>query len=99
MTVAWILLFRKIKGEGTFYRNVLLPVSKASYGMYLSHLLVLVPVCGAVRNWLGSADEGILGIWTTPVEIMLSAIVAFVAVAIASVILQKIPRIGKYIIG
>ena len=99
MTVAWILLFRKIKGEGTFYRNVLLPVSKASYGMYLSHLLVLVPVCGAVRNWLGSASEGLLGIWTTPVEIMLSAIVAFVAVAIASVILQKIPRIGKYIIG
>ena len=99
MTVAWILLFRKIKGEGAFYRNVLLPVSKASYGMYLAHLLILVPVCGLVRNWLGSADEGLLGIWTTPVEIMLSAIVAFVAVAIASVIIQKIPRIGKYIIG
>lgn len=99
MTVAWILLFRRIKGEGRFYRNVLLPVSKASYGMYLAHLLILVPVCGAVRSWLGSADDGLLGIWTTPVEIMLSAIAAFVAVAIASVIIQKIPRIGKYIIG
>ena len=99
MTIAWILLFRKIKGDGRFYRNVLLPVSKASYGMYLAHLLILVPVCGAIRNWLGSADAGLLGFWTTPVEIMLSAISAFVGVAVASVILQKVPRIGKYIIG
>ena len=67
--------------------------------MYLAHLLILVPVCGAIRNWLGSADAGLLGFWTTPVEIMLSAISAFVGVAVASVILQKVPRIGKYIIG
>jgi hypothetical protein len=33
------------------------------------------------------------------VEIVLAAVVAFMAVAIASVILQKIPKIGKYIIG
>ena len=46
MTVGWILLFRKIRNEGCFYKKVLLPVSKASYGVYLSHLLVLVPVCG-----------------------------------------------------
>lgn len=99
MTVGWILLFRKIKSEGCFYNKILLPVSKASYGMYLSHLLVLVPVCGLFRNWLGSGSEGLLGFWTTPVEITLAAVVAFIAVAIASVILQKIPKIGKYIIG
>ena len=99
MTVGWILLFRKIKSEGCFYNKILLPVSKASYGMYLSHLLVLVPVCGFFRNWLGSGSEGLLGFWTTPVEITLAAVVAFIAVAIASVILQKIPKIGKYIIG
>jgi surface polysaccharide O-acyltransferase-like enzyme len=99
MTIGWILLFRKIKADGTVYRKVLLPVSKASYGMYLAHLLVLVPVCGLFRNWLGSGSEGVLGFWTTPVEIVLAAVVAFIAVAIASVILQKIPKIGKYIIG
>jgi peptidoglycan/LPS O-acetylase OafA/YrhL len=99
MTVGWILVFRKIKSAGCFYNKILLPVSKASYGMYLAHLLVLVPVCGLFRNWLGSGSEGILGFWTTPVEIVLSAVVAFIIVALVSVILQKIPKIGKYIIG
>ncbi len=99
MTVAWILLFRKIKCEGCFYRKALLPVSKASYGMYLAHLLVLVPVSGAVRGWLGSGNDGLLGFWTTPVEIVVAAVIAFVAVALVSVILQKIPKIGKYVIG
>ena len=99
MTVAWILLFRKIKNEGCFYKKVLLPVSKASYGVYLSHILLLVPIGGAVREWLGSGDEGLLGFWTTPVEIVLSAVLAFVAVSALSVLIQKIPKIGKYIMG
>lgn len=99
MTIAWLLLFKKINCSGGFYAKVLLPVSKASYGMYLIHLLILVPVSGAVRSWLGSASEGVLGIWTTPVEIMSSAVIAFVCVAAVSVLLQKIPRVGKYLIG
>lgn len=99
MTVAWILLFRKIRNEGGFYKKVLLPVSKASYGVYLSHILVLVPIGGTVREWLGSGDEGLLGFWTTPVEIVLSAVLAFVAVSALSVLIQKIPKIGKYIMG
>ena len=99
MTVAWILLFRKIKNEGGFYKKVLLPVSKTSYGVYLSHILLLVPIGGAVREWLGSGDEGLLGFWTTPVEIVLSAVLAFVAVSALSVLIQKIPKIGKYIMG
>lgn len=99
MTTAWLLLFKKINCSGGFYGKVLLPVSKASYGMYLIHLLILVPVSGAVRTWLGSASEGVLGIWTTPVEIISSAVIAFVCVAAVSVLLQKIPRVGKYLIG
>ena len=99
MTLAWILLFRKITADGAFYKKVLLPVSKASYGMYLCHLLILIPICGWFRGWLGSGAEGILGFWTTPVEIVVSAVCAFVVTAIVSVILQKIPKIGKYIIG
>ena len=99
MTVAWILLFKKIKCSGGFYKSVLLPVSKASYGIYLLHLLILVPISGAIREWLGVGLEGRLGIWTSPVEIISAAILGFIASAIIAVVLQKIPKIGKYIIG
>lgn len=99
MTIAWILMFRKITSAGTVYEKVLLPVSKASYGMYLSHLLILVPISGAIRGWLGSADAGLLGFWTTPVEILTSAVLAFVCTALVSVALQRIPKLGKCIIG
>ena len=99
MTVAWILIFKKIKSSGCFYNKVLLPVSKASYGIYLLHLLLLVPICGAVREWFGVGLEGELGVWTTPVEIVVSAVAGFIGSAVVAVILQKIPKIGKYIIG
>ena len=98
MAIAWILVFKKIKAEGRFYRNVLLPVSKASYGIYLMHLLILVPICGAFRNWLGSGSDGVLGFWTTPAEILLSAITAFIGTSLVSVLIRRIPKIGKYIV-
>ena len=90
MAVAWILLFKKIKAEGRFYEKVLLPVSNASYDVYLMHLLILVPVCGFFRDWLGSAADGVLGFWTTPVQIVASAVVAFVATSILGVVLRRI---------
>ena len=99
MTVAWVLIFKKFKSEGKFYSKVLLPVSKASYGIYLSHLLILVPVCGWFRSHLGLGLDGCLGIWTTPVQIMVSAIVGFVCTTALSVFIRKIPKVGKYIIG
>ena len=98
MAIAWILVFKKIKAEGRFYKNVLLPVSKASYGIYLMHLLILVPICGAFRNWLGSGSDGVLGFWTTPAEILLSAITAFIGTSLVSVLIRRIPKIGKYIV-
>ena len=99
MTVAWILLFKKIKSCGSLYRKVLLPVSKASYGVYLLHLLLLVPISGAIREWLGVGLEGCLGVWTSPVEIVVSAILGFGVSTVVAVALQKIPKIGKYIVG
>ena len=99
MTVAWLLVFKKIKSSGGFYQKVLLPISKASYGIYLLHLLVLVPISGAVREWLGVGLEGKLGVWTTPVEIVVSGVLGFVFSAIIAVVLQKIPKVGKYIVG
>ena len=99
MTVAWILIFKKIKSDGCFYQKVLLPVSKASYGIYLLHLLLLVPISGAVREWLGLGLDGRLGVWTSPVEILLSAIIGFLASALIAVVAQRIPKAGKYLVG
>lgn len=99
MTVAWILLFRKIKSSGIFYRNVLLPVSKAGYGMYLCHMLVLAPLSGFFRDLFGTGAESSLGFWTAPVEILLASVSTFVLVAFVSVTVRRIPKIGSFIIG
>lgn len=99
MTIALILLFRKVKASGTFYSKLLVPVSKAGYGMYLCHMAVLVPVAGFFRNLFGTGADGMLGFWTTPVEILLGGISTFLVTAIACVLLQRIPKLGKYIMG
>ena len=98
MAIGWILVLRKIKGEGRFYRSVVLPVSKASYGMYLSHLLVLVYVSAWLRGAFGLGPDGTLGIWTTPVQILLTAVISYVLVAIACLGLRKLPKLGKWLV-
>ena len=99
MTIAWILLFRKIENGGRFYEKVLLPVSKASYGMYLCHMLLLGIISAWLRSAMGIGTEGVLGIWTTPVQIILTAVLSFTGVAVFSVLVQKIPKVGKWIMG
>lgn len=99
MAIGWVLIFRKITATGCFYDKILLPVSRASYGMYLSHMIVLAAVSGWLRNSLGSGSEGVLGIWTTPVQIIGTATISFVTVAVANVLIQKIPKVGKFIVG
>lgn len=84
---------------GGFYRHIVLPLSLAGYGMYLMHMLVLGPVSGGVRDWLGVGPDGVLGAWTTPVEILLTAFTSFAVVGLAAVLLRRIPRLGKWIIG
>lgn len=99
MVVAWLLVLRKIKGTGLFYRRVMLPVSKASYGMYLCHMFVLGAVVTWLRSTLGVGPNGTLGIWTTPVEILTTAMGSFVIVAAVGVAVQRIPRVGKWLMG
>ena len=116
MTIGWILLFRKIahglsvdpcetpytapNGAGAFYRRVVVPVSEAGYGMYLSHLLLLVVISGWSRSLLGLGADGVLGpVWTTPVEILCTALSSFVLVALVCVLVRRIPRVGKWIMG
>ena len=87
-------------GAGAFYRRIVVPVSEAGYGMYLSHLLLLGLISGWVRSWLGLGLDGALGpVWTTPVEILLTAISSFVLVALICVLIRRLPRVGKWIMG
>ena len=99
MTIGWILVFRKINAGGWFYRNVLLPISKASYGMYLCHMIALAFFSGWLRESLGTGVDGQLGIWTTPVQILLTALLTFATVALFCVAVQRIPKLGKWIVG
>lgn len=99
MTVGWILLFRKFTWDGRFYQRILLPISRASYGMYLCHLYVLVLFCGLFLGIFHTGDDGVLGIWTTPLEILLIALSTFLTTALACTLLQRIPRLGKWLVG
>lgn len=99
MAVAWILLFRKLNTAGWLYHHFVLPVSKASYGMYLIHMLVLAEMSAWLRSSLGIGHEGLLGIWTTPLQITLTAVLTFALTTVIALCLQRLPRIGKYIIG
>lgn len=94
MTIAWILVFRKIKTSN----RVLVSVSKASYGMYLCHMLLLGYVSAWLRTSFGTGADGVLGIWTTPVQMLSTALISFVGVAIVCVVLQRIPKVGKWIV-
>ena len=99
------LAFRRIgassaaPAERPFYRHFILPLAKAGYGMYLMHMLVLALVSAWLRSVWGIGADGVTGVWTTPVEILLTALLSFVLVGLAAVLLQRIPRIGKYIAG
>ena len=96
MALGWVLLFRQIHCDGGFYRKVLLPVSNAGYGMYLIHMIVLALASGWIRDWLGIGCDAV---WVTPLEIILTAVCTFIPVAIAAVLLRKIPRVGKWLMG
>ena len=78
---------------------ILLPISEASYGMYLCHLLLLVSVSSWVRSSHGTGTDEMLGMWTTPVAMLLPAIISFVALSVFCVFVRQIPKIGKWIMG
>ena len=99
MAIGWILLLRKSNSDNGFYRKAVQPVSKASYGMYLSHMLVLGVVSAWLRGSLRLGSEGVLGIWTTPVQILATALISYVIVALSCVLIQKIPKLGNIIVG
>lgn len=88
MTLGWVLLFRKFNRSRRFFDKVVAPLSKASYGMYLGHMIVLAFFASLFK-----------GMFATPVNILLSAVCTFICVGVAAVVIRKIPKIGKLIIG
>ncbi|MGN1231926.1 MAG: acyltransferase [Candidatus Cryptobacteroides sp.] len=100
MAVAWILVFKQFNCRTAIFDKVILPVSKASYGMYLCHLLILGSVSSWLRSSLGLGTEGMLGpVWTTPVQILGTSLISFLSTAIICTLLRRIPRLGPALIG
>jgi len=91
MTLGTVTLLKQIRSDSTglIYRKLIVPISKASYGMYLMHLMLIPVISGSLRQTS----------LPTPLIIMATAVITFVITAIVSIIIQRIPKIGKYIVG
>lgn len=87
-TIAYFLVIRKLTSDGWFYRNIILPVSKVSYGVYLMHIFILMFFHQIVTGW---------GL-STPLHIAVTAILTFVTASVVSRLLYFIPG-SKYLLG
>ena len=96
MTIGAIVLLRSINSDGAFYRSIILPVSQASYGMYLAHMFVLAAFSSLFRDWLGTGGDAL---WVTPVEILLTAVCSYLVTALVAILLRRIPRLGPWLMG
>lgn len=89
LAVVGVFMFiRHFQKGGAFYERVIRPLSEASYGAYLIHLGILL----FVSEWLKP-------ILPTPVCILLTAVISFIAASAASIIIRRIPRIGPWLCG
>ena len=86
--IAAFMILRKITTAGTLYRRLIRPLAEASYGTYLLHMFVLLVVFEALRPHC-----------CTPVTIFATASLSFVAASFVSLVLGKIPRVGRWIVG
>jgi surface polysaccharide O-acyltransferase-like enzyme len=80
------LIIRKFTSEGALYRYIVKPLASASYGIYLAHMLVLIPVVAWIRPN-----------FSTPITMVLSAIITFVLTSLLSLVLSRIPVIGRFL--
>ena len=88
MAIGTIILMRRIKADGWFYQRLVLPVSQASYGMYLMHMLYLASFSALYMGCLHS----------TPLIILCTALSSYASSAVTSIIIRKIPKIGRHIV-
>jgi len=88
MTIALFAILRKFDFGGGLHRYVIRPLSEASFGVYLLHMFVLVEVVTRLRPHM-----------PTPTTIVVGALATYAIASVASLILRKIPHIGKWICG
>ena len=86
--LGYFLVLRRFKGDGAFYRMVIRPLSEASYGTYLLHILVLVELAEFVKPAL-----------PTPVAIPALALATFLSSSVVSLTLRRLPLVGRWICG
>ncbi len=87
-TFGMFMVFRKFTAAGGIYQYLVRPLSEASFGAYLLHMFVLIPVIGALQGRLA-----------TPFAIAACAVICYVISMFISMALRKIPIIGKWICG
>lgn len=87
-TVAAFLSLRRISGTGRIYNRIVRPLSEASYGTYLLHMFVLLPVFDLLRPLM-----------PTPLAIVATAAVSFVVSSLVSIAVRRIPKVGAWICG
>ena len=86
--IGYFLVLRKCDFGGWFYEKVISPLSAASYGTYLMHIMVLVVLA-----------EHLKGAVSTPLAIVVIAFGSFAISSLASLILRKIPFLGRFLVG
>lgn len=86
--VGLFLIIRKFTADGAFYRFVIVPMSEASYGTYLIHMIFLAPISEVLKVFM-----------PMPVAVLAVAAIVFVSSSTASFVVRKIPFIGKYLMG
>ena len=89
MTVfAYFTLLRKLTSGGTFYRCVIRPLSEASYGTYLVHIFFLCSVMPLLKGRVA-----------TPLAIVGCAVLTFAGSSFFSLLVRRIPVVGRWICG
>ena len=86
--IGYFLVLRKCTGTGFLYAKVIRPLSEASYGTYLMHIMALVVLA-----------ERLKGSVPTPLAIVLIAVGSFAVSSAVSLMVRKIPKVGKLIVG
>ena len=86
--VGYFLLIRKCVADGWLYQKVIRPLSEASYGTYLMHIMVLVFLA-----------ERLKGTVPTLPAIVCIAVGSFAVSSAVSLAIRKIPKFGKLIVG
>lgn len=88
MAMSLFAIIRRFDFGGAFHRFVIRPLSEVSFGVYLLHMLVLVEVIARLRDDM-----------TTPTTIVVGALATYLIASLVSLVIRRVPFVGKWICG